>query len=366
MTTMIFTSPIGLGHITRDIAIVNQIIKLYGYSDFDFITGSIAFDFISSEIDSSQDKKFNTYNIFSPPRFSINNGKLENNFLWLLRYISYYRKSKLKVENLLANKISEGKSNSLIISDEDFASLSVAKDLSMSRIFITDILYTHFIKSPVFSKIEKFLNKSMHGLIKSSNCVIIPECGNSKDNFFYVGPIVREILESREYLRKKFSFNKKTILVTTGGTTAGLYLIKKTIETFSKLKNRIDCDLIISFSPPHHHKSFSTLGNNEYRKIGFVQNIHEYIYASDLVISLAGKSTIDESLVYGTPGIFIPIKNHFEQEERASAYGFTYNDINNLESVIETNLKVNHGKKDKKVDNGAIKAANLIYEYLNK
>ena len=37
----------------------------------------------------------------------------------------------------------------------------------------------------------------------------------------------------------------------------------------------------------------------------------------DLVVSLAGRSTIDESRVYGTPGIFIPIKDHFEQEQNA-------------------------------------------------
>ena len=37
-------------------------------------------------------------------------------------------------------------------------------------------------------------------------------------------------------------------------------------------------------------------------------------FAADLVISLAGKSTIDESVVYGTPGIFIPIKNHLNKK----------------------------------------------------
>ena len=53
------------------------------------------------------------------------------------------------------------------------------------------------------------------------------------------------------------------------------------------------------------------------RYIGIVGNGHEYIKACDLIISLAGKSTIDESMVYGTPGIFIPIKNHFEQEHQS-------------------------------------------------
>ena len=115
----------------------------------------------------------------------------------------------------------------LILSDEDFASLSFYKNLNLKRIFITDILNTHFGKSFLLSKIEKILNNSMCNLIKSSDYVIVPEIGESKDNFFYVGPIVREIYSTRDELRKKLSFDKKTILVSTGGTTCRFISTKK-------------------------------------------------------------------------------------------------------------------------------------------
>jgi UDP-N-acetylglucosamine--N-acetylmuramyl-(pentapeptide) pyrophosphoryl-undecaprenol N-acetylglucosamine transferase len=90
------------------------------------------------------------------------------------------------------------------------------------------------------------------------------------------------------------------------------------------------------------------------------------VYAADLVVSLAGKSTIDESLVYGTPGIFIPIKNHFEQEDRAREMGFSYEDIDKLDTIMEENLSGFRLKKEKMVSNGVAKAAMLINEYLNK
>ena len=54
------------------------------------------------------------------------------------------------------------------------------------------------------------------------------------------------------------------------------------------------------------------------------------IFAADLLISLAGKSTIDEANAYGTPGIFIPIKDHFEQEDNAKEQGFVFDDIKRL------------------------------------
>jgi len=53
-----------------------------------------------------------------------------------------------------------------------------------------------------------------------------------------------------------------------------------------------------------------------------------------LIISLAGKSTIDEAKVYGTPSIFIPIKDHFEQEDNAREEGFDYEDIERLDELI--------------------------------
>ena len=91
--------------------------------------------------------------------------------------------------------------------------------------------------------------------------------------------------------------------------------------------------------------------------MGFVENLHEVIFAADLLISLAGKSTIDEARAYGTPGIFIPIKDHFEQEDNAKNEGFVFEDIDRLESLILEKLE----EKRKQVNtDGAKKASSII------
>ena len=96
----------------------------------------------------------------------------------------------------------------------------------------------------------------------------------------------------------------------------------------------------------------------DYTNAGFVDNLHEYVYASDLVISLAGRSTIDESKVYGTPGIFIPIKNHFEQEESAKRLGYEFEDLF-IENLIEEKLGLqNYAIAN---TNGVKKAAGLNF-----
>ena len=78
--TLFFSSPIGLGHITRDIAIVKEIAKSFNYYDFEFITGSKAFDFICNENDSSGESKFRAHNLYFPPEFSIDEGKIKKQF----------------------------------------------------------------------------------------------------------------------------------------------------------------------------------------------------------------------------------------------------------------------------------------------
>ncbi|MDQ6723399.1 MAG: UDP-glucuronosyltransferase [Thermoproteota archaeon] len=358
---MFFTSPIGLGHITRDVAIMDKVAQLYDYNNFGFVTGSVAYDFISKLNKSIYAGNLLIYYLYNPPTFSIIEGKLNYGFLWLLKYTYYYNNCKKLIKKFLYLSNYQYILPDLIISDEDFASLSFTKNLAIKKIFITDILNTKFSKFFLFSKFEKILNKSMCNLIKSAECVILPEIGEDIDNFFYVGPIVREINNSKEELRRKLSFDKKTILVSTGGTNAGLFLLKKTIESFSRIKNKNEYDLVIL---SNDNIALPNLGLS-CRYVGIKGNGHEYVNACDLVIAPAGKSTIDESMVYGTPGIFIPLKNHFEQEFRAKSVGFEYDDIYKLDGLIEEKLSDIDHNKIEKVDNGVLKAAKIIYQNLN-
>ena len=144
-------------------------------------------------------------------------------------------------------------------------------------------------------------------------------------------------------------------MVSIGGTDGGKFLIEKTVEAVSKIKN--DAELVI-VSGPSLNKDY---GKNT-RNLGFVNNLHEIIYAADLLIALAGKSTIDEANTYGTPGIFIPIKDHFEQEENAKDEGFSYNDVFKLDSLIPQKLTERRNAVN---SGGAKKAYEIIKNYLN-
>ena len=333
-----FSSPIGLGHVTRDIAIVKNIKNI----SINFVTGSGA-----AEILRKLDYKID--DVYNPPSFIVENGILNNQTKWLWNYFQYYKNCKK-----ISEKIIKINNSDLIISDEDFASLTVAQNLKIPNILITDVLETKFTKG-IASLIERKMNKSMMNIIKNCDVVIIPEEGHDQGNIKRVGPIVREINVSREELREKFSFNKTTIIISIGGTDAGLFLIEKSIESILKINQDIE---IVVVSGPAISKKFSNV-----RNLGFVDNLHELIFASDLIISLAGKSTIDEAKAYGTPGIFIPIKGHFEQEDNAKTEGFIFEDINRLETLISEKLEQ---KRNKINTNGAKLASEIIKKMIKE
>ena len=358
MVVLFFTSPIGLGHATRDIAICEKLRSLTNDKIL-FVTGSAAYTIISN-------KGYVAYDVYTPNNFQVNYSMhLQSMIKWLIQYVSYYKRCKIIAQQFIEKN---NERNLLIVSDEDFASITVGKNRNMKRILITDILKTHFLKG-LPSIIEYGMNRSLERMIRSCDHVIIPDYGSDVDNKSYIGPIVRELTTiDREALRKKFEMYKPTILLTIGGTTSGKYLIEMTIKAFKKLRMKLDINLLIvsGLSAEVQDKLLCTSNTDNIINLGFVNNLHEYIYASDLVVSLAGRSTIDESIVYKTPGIFIPIKNHFEQEENARRMGYNYEDIFRLESLITEKFnKMSLTANDKNITQvGSEKAAKIILETL--
>ncbi|AJZ76228.1 glycosyltransferase [Candidatus Nitrosotenuis cloacae] len=331
-----FCSPIGLGHATRDVAIADFLDR----TSTKFVTGIGAAKLISEYGFLVNDK-------YAPPNFDVQNGALKGSLRWIWNYYQYYKDCKK-----ISQKFINDESPKIVVSDEDFASLTIAQQKKIPTILITDILETNFTKG-IGSMIEKKMNQSMKQIIQNCHTVIMPETGPDENNIRRVGPIVRQTKHTRDELRKRFAFDKNTITVSVGGTDAGKFLVDKVLEISPKLK---DYDIILISGPA------LKIQNASIRNLGFVNNLHEIIYASDLVISLAGKSTIDESSAYGTPGIFIPIKGHFEQEDNARSVGYSFEDINKLESLIPQKIESERAQAQ---TDGAKKAAQIILNHIS-
>ena len=108
---LFFSSPIGLGHATRDLAIINQL----QLESLEVFSGSSAIEFFHKNKIEAQD-------VYSPPRFDVKDGKLEKSLRWLLSYYKYYKHCKE-----VSSEIISKEKPKLIISDEDFASVAIAQ-----------------------------------------------------------------------------------------------------------------------------------------------------------------------------------------------------------------------------------------------
>lgn len=326
-SVLFFTSPIGLGHASRDVAIATHM------TDVRFLTGGAAAEMLSCH-------GFETDDVYVPPAFDVKHGRLQHTTLYLVRYYRYYKRCR-KISGLAIRHIRPD----LVISDEDFAGLAEAQNLGIPTILITDILESRFTTG-IVGMIENRMNRAMQVMMNRCNAVIIPENGIYEGNIKRVGPIVREITQNRDSLRQKYGMRKKTILVTVGGTDAGAFLLDAMESVADRINDIAD---IITIPGP-------ALGGE------LTRDLHQMIYAADLVVSLAGRSTIDEAISYGTPGIFIPISGHFEQEDNARRVGYESLDIDKLYDIIRS--KVHEPRGDMKTE-GAQRAADVIHTILD-
>ena len=169
----------------------------------------------------------------TPPKFEVEDGKMEKSLKWLWNYYKYYKNCKK-----IAKRIIDEEKPKLIISDEDFASIAIAQERKIQNIIITDILETKFTSG--FGRIiEKKMNKTMQEMLHKADRVIIPEIGDNHDNIIRTGPIVRKIQKTRNEIRDELNFDKKTIILSVGGTDAGRFLIKQTIRAVEKMKSNV-------------------------------------------------------------------------------------------------------------------------------
>lgn len=152
MHMLFFTSPIDLGHASRDVAIASRI-----DTNITFVSGESASRMIG-------DYGFGVKNLYSHEGFDVDgSGELKHTFRWVMGYWSYYKKCKSIAEDLI-----RGNETKLVIADEDFAATSVAQENNIPNVMITDILQTSFTKGALASRIEKKMNESMKTMINKS------------------------------------------------------------------------------------------------------------------------------------------------------------------------------------------------------
>ncbi len=138
-----------------------------------------------------------------------------------------------------------------------------------------------------------------------------------KDGYYYVPLIVRKEkkrMNSEKSLLRRLDLKKGPILISFGGSSIGMFLIDemiKLVEDFGDEEFIFFCN--------------RDLKGKNYSCRPFSENFLEYLHVCKGIITLAGHSTLSEVLAYRKPALMYPVPHYIEQE--LNCFYFEYHRI---------------------------------------
>ncbi len=148
-------------------------------------------------------------------------------------------------------------------------------------------------------------------------------------NFTYAGyalPFDPKAFADTENIRKKLGYKpgEKIAVAAIGGTGVGKHLLGRIAEAFPRMKREVpELRLILVAGPRLAPESFPRMEGLEVKP--YVHNLFEHLACCDLALVQGGLSTCMELVATGRPFLSFPLQRHFEQcvhvRRRLANYG---------------------------------------------
>jgi pimeloyl-ACP methyl ester carboxylesterase/predicted glycosyltransferase len=148
-------------------------------------------------------------------------------------------------------------------------------------------------------------------------------------HFDFAGYIIGEHPEafgSRAELRIRLGYrpDERVCIVTVGGSGVGTHLLRRILQSYPMARAKLpELRMIVVAGPRIDPASLAAPEGVEVR--AFVPDLDRHLAACDLALVQGGLTTCMELAAAGTPFIYFPLKNHFEQNfhvaHRLDRYG---------------------------------------------
>jgi len=148
-------------------------------------------------------------------------------------------------------------------------------------------------------------------------------------HFEFAGYIIGEhprTFGTRAELRQRLGYQpgERVCIVTVGGSGVGLHLIKRILQSYPLARARVpELRMIVVAGPRIDPRALQAPAGVEVR--AFVPNLDRHLAGCDLALVQGGLTTCMELTAAGTPFLYFPLKNHFEQNfhvaHRLDRYG---------------------------------------------
>ena len=119
---------------------------------------------------------------------------------------------------------------------------------------------------------------------------------------------------SKESLRERLGYrdDERICIVTVGGSGIGAHLIRRILQAYPIVKAKLrELRMVVVAGPRIDAASLAAPHGVEVR--AFVANLDRHLAACDLALVQGGLTTCMELAAAGTPFVYFPLRNHFEQ-----------------------------------------------------
>ncbi len=148
-------------------------------------------------------------------------------------------------------------------------------------------------------------------------------------HFDFAGYVIGEhpmAFGDRDELRQSLGYRpgERVCIVTVGGSGVGTHLIRRILQSYPMVRAKMPgLRMIVVAGPRIDPRSLDAPAGVEVR--AFVPNLDRHLAVCDLALVQGGLTTCMELTAAGTPFIYFPLKNHFEQNvhvaHRLDRYG---------------------------------------------
>ncbi len=197
------------------------------------------------------------------------------------------------------------------------------------------------------------------------------------DHFEFCGYVLGDhpsTFGARDELRARFGYANDEIvcIVTVGGSGVGSTLIRRILDAYPIAKRRLpELRMIVVCGPRLDPDGFDLPDGVEARS--FVPDLDRHLAACDLALVQGGLTTTMELAAAGTPFLYFPLKNHFEQNFHVAHRLDQYDagrkmifDESDPERIAEAMVEeLNLGRRYRPVEaDGASRAAEMLADLL--
>jgi pimeloyl-ACP methyl ester carboxylesterase/predicted glycosyltransferase len=148
----------------------------------------------------------------------------------------------------------------------------------------------------------------------------IPEWTHRTHEFTgYIRYFDPETLSTRDELRRRFDLpgDRRIAVASSGGTSVGNALLRRIIESWPVVQAEFpDLELVVVGGPRVDLADLPHVEGIDYR--GYVPNLYELFAAADVALVQGGLSTTMELVALEKPFLYFPLQEHFEQQHHVA------------------------------------------------